>query len=252
MSNLKNASLFSWDSLNRFFETLYKNFDAAVSDFLSLDALSKLHYLKGFGENIEGIKEVVQIASAVWDYPSQLFLDKFFRYCKGLVTLSLEERQKYIVELGKEKFNKEKVFILNVLQRIEEQEKIDLLLMLLAERLNGSIDDAEYRRLMVLTDRVLYRDLLYLEDHITADPIILRTDSDYGLAASGLLVTAGSAISSFTEDVSDGETGMRFNYTPAAKKLAKIFFGKNCGEATNCGILSAISIAEDDETISLL
>lgn len=94
---------------------------------------------------------------------------KFERYCKGLTRITLEKRQKYMKLLGKEKFNKESVFVLNVINRIKENEKIYLFLQLLAAKMEGIIDDNEYHRLMILTDRTLYSDLLYLKDIITND-----------------------------------------------------------------------------------
>ena len=67
-----------------------------------------------------------------------------------------------------------------------------LFLKILNAKMDGFIDDNEYHRLMILTDRTLYSDLLYLKDNITEDPVKLNSDSDYGLASSGLLVAAGN------------------------------------------------------------
>ena len=108
--------------------------------------------------------------------------------------------------LGKEKFNKESVFVLNVINRIEENEKIPLFLKILNAKMDGFIDDNEYHRLMILTDRTLYSDLLYLKDNITEDPVKLNSDSDYGLASSGLLVAAGNE---WVEGMDDADNGVR-------------------------------------------
>ena len=86
--------------------------------------------------------------------------------------------------------------------------------------MDGFIDDNEYHRLMILTDRTLYSDLLYLKDNITEDPVKLNSDSDYGLASSGLLVAAGNE---WVEGMDDADNGVRFNYTLAAKKMAYNF-----------------------------
>ena len=110
--------------------------------------------------------------------------------------------------LGKEKFNKESVFVLNVINRIEENEKIPLFLKILNAKMDGFIDDNEYHRLMILTDRTLYSDLLYLKDNITEDPVKLNSDSDYGLASSGLLVAAGNE---WVEGMDDADNGVRFS-----------------------------------------
>lgn len=82
-------------------------------------------------------------------------MKKFERYCKGVTTIPLEKRQKYMQLLGKEKFNKESVFVLNVINRFEENENIPLFLKILDAKMDGFIDDNEYHRLMILTDRTL-------------------------------------------------------------------------------------------------
>ena len=147
-----------------------------------------MHLCEHYLEAIKTIKTLKKIASI----PSMLYLRKFERYCRGITDIPLEKRQKYIRMLGRDKFNKESVIVLNIINRIEEEDKLPFLLKILEAKMDGIIDDNEYRRLMVLTDRTLYSDLLYLKDNITADPIMLRCDSDYGLVASGLLVTAGN------------------------------------------------------------
>lgn len=180
---------------------------------------------------IKSLKAVKRIASI----PTALFMRKFERYCKGLTEIPLNKRQKYMKLLGKEKFNKESVFVLNVINRIEENEKIELFLRLLSAKMEGILDDNEYHRLMILTDRTLYSDLLYLKDNITNDPIKLSSDEDYGLIASGLLVTAGN---DWVEDMDGTDNGVRFNYTFAAKKMAFIFFGVECEmDPSNKGIV---------------
>lgn len=180
---------------------------------------------------IKSLKAVKKIASI----PTALFMRKFERYCKGLTEIPLNKRQKYMKLLGKEKFNKESVFVLNVINRIEENEKIELFLRLLSAKMEGILDDNEYHRLMILTDRTLYSDLLYLKDNITNDPIKLSSDEDYGLIASGLLVIAGN---DWVEDMDGSDNGVRFNYTFAAKKMAFIFFGVECEmDPSNKGIV---------------
>lgn len=133
--------------------------------------------------------------------------------------IQLEKQQRYIKTLGQKKFVQESVFILNIINRIEEEDKFPLLIKLLDAQCGGDISEKEYRRLIVMVDRTLYSDLLYLGHSITADPVALRTDSDYGLANSGLLVTAGSDWLT-TEDLID-DTSIHFNYTLSAKNSPK-------------------------------
>lgn len=167
---------------------------------------------------IDTLNTLKKIASI----PSKLYLRKFEKFCRGLASIPLDKRKKYVKTLGREKFSQESVFILNVINRIEEEDKLPLLIKLLDARCGNEISAEEYRRLTVMVDRTLYSDLLYLKHSITDDPVELRTDSDYGLAASGLLVTAGSTWLTF--EVPTKDTGICFNYTLSAKKIAKICF----------------------------
>lgn len=185
-------------------------------------------------EAVLGSVKVFKAMQKITSIPTILYMKKFEKYCKGLITIPLEKRQNYIKILGKDKINKEDVFVLNVINRVEEIEKIPLFIKLLSAKMDEIIDDSEYRRLMILTDRTLYSDLLYLEHNITDDPIRLQTDSDYGLVSSGLLVNAGNEWKQ-KPDITDN--GIRFNYTSSAKKMAYIFWGIECSmEPSNKGI----------------
>ena len=88
---------------------------------------------------------------------------------------------------------------------------------------------------------------MYLEYNVTANPVALHTDSDYGLVASGLLVTVGNEwIGDFTNEDDHNDTGIRFNYTSSAKKLARILFGVHCNSTpTNTGIAKMQAISEE-------
>ena len=110
--------------------------------------------------------------------------------------------------------------------------------------MDGFIDDNEYHRLMILTDRTLYSDLLYLKDNITEDPVKQNSDSDYGHASSGLLVAAGNE---WVEGMDDADNGVRFNYTLAAKKMAYIFFGVECAmKPSNKGITILVAASNEE------
>lgn len=129
----------------------------------------------------EAVSEPVKILKAVKKVagiPTALYMKKFERYCKGLTEIPPEKRQKYMKLLSKEKFNKESVFVLNVINRIEENEKIDFFVKILNAKMDGIIDDNEYHRLMILTDRTMYSDLLYMKENITDDPVKLSSEAD--------------------------------------------------------------------------
>ena len=196
------------------------------------------------GEAVSETVKILKTVKKVAGIPTALYMKKFERYCKGLAEIPLEKRQKYMKLLGTEEFNKESVFVLNIINRIEENEKIDFFIKILNAKMDEIIDDSEYHRLMILTDRTMYSDLLYMKDNITDDPVKLSSEADYGLVASGLLVNAGNE----WVGLMDGEdNGVRFNYTLAAKKMAQIFFGVQCAmKPSNNGITILVEASDDD------
>ena len=226
------------EQLVNYLEVFTNEATDAVEKFLTADVVQDTAAMvtelgNALSDAIKGLKALKAIASI----PSKLYLRKFEKFCRGLADIPLEKRQRYMKILGREKFTQESVFILNVINRIEEEDKLPLLIKLLDARSGEEINEEEYRRLTVMVDRTLYNDLLYLGQNITADPVALITDSDYGLAASGLLVTAGS--NWVTTGGLPNDTGSRFNYTSSAKKLAKICFSVHCDAApTNVGVIT--------------
>ena len=241
-----NSKKYNMDEngLCQIMETIIREVPAAASNILEDDTVQGIIEIGGDVADAVG---AIQAFRKVASIPNRLFMNKFVRYCQGLTEIPLEQRQNYSRQLGKEKFNREGAFTLNVLLKIEEKEKVPFLLKLLAAKMSGQIDDDEYRRLMILAHRTLYSDLLYLKDHVTADPVALENEADYGLAASGLLVTAGNDIGTF-DDVE--ENSMRFNYTISAKKLAHILFGTECScLPTN---LNLVKVATNEEVSEML
>jgi len=230
----------SVEQLINFLATFAEEATDTVEKFLASDLVQDATTMTtdlgaSLSEAIKGLKLLKSVASI----PSKLYLRKFEQFCRGLVQIPLEKRQRYMKTLGREKFNRESVFILNVINHIEEEDKLPLLIKLLDARIAGVLTSDEYRRLTILIDRTFYNDLLYLEHNITADPVALHTDSDYGLVASGLLVTAGNDWNDdFTNEDASTDTGIRFNFTLSAKKLTQILFGVYCDEKpTNKGIV---------------
>lgn len=224
------------EQLVNWLEVFTNEATAAVERFLISDTVQDAVTISTeLGAALSGAIKGLNALKAVASIPSKLYLRKFEKFCRGLADIPLEKRQRYIETLGKQKFAQESVFILNTINRIEEEDKIPLLIKLLDARCGGDITEKEYRRLNVMVDRTLYSDLVYLGHSITADPVLLRTDSDYGLVASGLLITTGSTWGT-VENV-ENDTGIRFNYTLSAKKLAKICFNVHCDVTpTNIGV----------------
>lgn len=239
------------DVLKAVLETFMSEATDIIVKIMNSDAVQDgAEILSQVSEAVSDAIKSLKAAKKIASIPTALYMNKFERYCKGLTSIPLEKRQKYMKLLGKKKFNKESVFVLNVINRIEENEKIPLFISLLNAKMDGYIDDNEYHRLMILTDRTMYNDLLYLKNNITEDPVRLNTDSDYGLVSSGLLVAGGNV---WGENMDEADNGVRFNYTLAAKKMAYIFFGIECDmKPSNKGItiMTAMSPEDIEESIN--
>ena len=137
------------ETMLRILKGFMTDMETDLSAFLESDNLQDAKAIADIAN--ESISETITLFKAIRNIasiPSQLFLHKFEHYCKGLGNIPKEKREKYIQMLGKEKFNREGVFVLNIINRIEENDKIDFLLRLLESKLDGEIDDTTYRRLM--------------------------------------------------------------------------------------------------------
>lgn len=194
--------------------------------------------------------KLLQALKKVASIPTKLYMRKFDRYCRGLTQIPLNKRQRYIKKLGSEAINKENIFILNVINRIEDEEKLDFLVKLCAARLDTKIDDDyEYRRLVIMVDRTMFSDLIYLEENITTEPIALSHPSEDGLVASGLLTVKGNEL---LTEITDDDTGIRFAYSPDAHKLAEILFHWRAKDHPPKIILHGQVLASDQEVNEML
>ncbi len=218
------------EQLANLFATFFEEGTTSAAEFLESDLVRGAKDVVGeIGSTLGDAIKTWKMLKAIASIPTKIYLRKFERFCRGVSDIPLGTRQKFMKMLGHEHFQRESVFILNVINRIEEEDKLPLLAKILDACTEGVITLSEFRRLTMLIDQTLYSDLEYLGQHITADPVALCTDSDYGLAASGLLVTAGNEfIADLGSDNDSSDTGIRFNYTTAAKKLASILYGANC------------------------
>ena len=95
----------------------------------------------------------------------------------------------------------------------------------------------------------MFADLIYLKENITTEPIALSHPSEYGLAASGLLIVKGNeSVTEVTED----DTGIRFAYSPDAHRLAEILFNWHAEDHPPVKILHGRALASDQEVDEML
>ena len=164
---------------------------------------------------------VFKVLRSIASIPNKLYMSKFERYMKGLCDIDPIKREKYLKKVGKKGLNRDSVFVLNLLNKIEELSKIDIFLSLQEAKMDETIEDSMYRRLMIMTDRTLYSDLLYMRDHLTNDNFRLSTEENEGLMSAGWIAYQGQTFGTIGDENKD----MRlFAYTDAAKLFCKIVF----------------------------
>ena len=246
-NNSSGNECFNITEFSNTFQNIMKYADETATQFFGEDIVDVAAYST---EMLSDTFKLLQTLKKVASIPTKLFMCKFDRYCRGLTQISLNKRQYYIKNLGSKAINKENIFILNVINRIEDEDKLDFLVKLFAARLDTKIDDdCEYRRLVIMVDRTMFSDLIYLKENITTEPVALSHPSEYGLAASGLLTVKGNE---FVTEVTEDDTGIRFAYSPDAHRLAEILFNWHAEDHPPVKILRGQALASDQEVNEML
>lgn len=168
---------------------------------------------------IEGAINVLKLVQKISSIPSKLFFAKVERYIRGATVIPVKKRERYIKNIGKEKYNKDNIRILCIINHIEEMKKIDMMVKLFAAKVNEEIDNSKYFRLVNLVERTLYDDLIYMKEHITTGLVKINNESEEGLCTNGLLRYAGEACSTETE-----LGGIVYKYSESAKQICKYVF----------------------------
>ncbi|MBR1892027.1 MAG: hypothetical protein IJ815_00610, partial [Lachnospiraceae bacterium] len=137
-----------------------------IKDLANNEVAKELNEAAGaVGDAVEALK----ILKKCYDIPTTIFMYKFRKYCKGLSEIPLGKRQSYLKRTEEISRKKETLFILNVLNKIEDTDKIYMTVRLLEAKMDGEIDDITYRRLLIMTGDTLYSDLLYMRENISHD-----------------------------------------------------------------------------------
>lgn len=223
MENDKDLELVGVDSVIDSLSTLIEQGSEKIVAFISSDDFPDLlAEIKELGAELSKAIKVVKIIRKSASIPDKLFMHKMERYCAGLVSIPSSKREKYAAKVGKKSLNKDSVFILGVLNKIEELSKIDILVRLFEAKMDEEIDDQTYRRMMLQVDRTMYSDILFLKDNICDDLIKIASVEEENLLATGWLIFAGIGIGTATE-----EGGNLYSYTQTAKQFCNVVFQSN-------------------------
>lgn len=220
MENDKDLELVGVDSVTDSLSTLIEQGSEKIVAFISSDDFSDLlAEIKELSAELSKAIKVVKIIRKSASIPDKLFMHKMERYCAGLVSIPSSKREKYAAKVGKKSLNKDSVFILGVLNKIEELSKIDILVRLFEAKMDEEIDDQTYRRMMLQVDRTMYSDILFLKDNICDNLIKIVSVEEENLLATGWLIFAGIGIGTATE-----EGGNLYSYTQTAKQFCNVVF----------------------------
>lgn len=223
MENDKDLELVGVDSVIDSLSTLIEQGSEKIVAFISSDDFSDLlAEIKELGAELSKAIKVVKIIRKSASIPDKLFMHKMERYCAGLVSIPSSKREKYAAKVGEKSLNKDSVFILGVLNKIEELSKIDILVRLFEAKMDEEIDDQTYRRMMLQVDRTMYSDILFLKDNICDDLIKIASVEEENLLATGWLIFAGIGIGTATE-----EGWNLYSYTQTAKQFCNVVFQSN-------------------------
>lgn len=249
-NNLQDANNIG-EGLNIILSGMYTA--AAGSIFSILDNVRELtdseilkaikEFVGDAGDTIEALK----LLKKMYDIPTTLFMHKFARYCKGLSEIPLDKRQSYLENTEAISRKNESLFILNVLNKIEDINKIDMTVRLLEAKLDGRIDDNTYRRLVIMTGDTLYSDLCYMKDDINHDNFTLKNEPQEGLLGSGWIRPLGPGWGSSEES----ESKNLFAYNVFAKCFCQIVFDSDI-EIKPPSDVGMITIATDEDINSIM
>lgn len=174
-------------------------------------------YFKELFEPFLDSVEVLRFIKNTKHLPDKFFVRKFDKFCRGICLIPLKEREKFVNLLSKHETNKDGVLMLDIINKIEEETKIDFLIKLFEARVNGIIDDKMWKRLIVMVNRTMYDDILYLQTQ-TLDtdfqPDSLNNEI-LGLMTNGLVIYIGADLSTMKN---------RYYYPEYTRILASIIF----------------------------
>ena len=184
--------------------------------FTLSEKIDKESFLEISNELKESLKlfRVIKVCASI---PDKIIMGRIEKFCRGISAIPEIKREKYAIEVGKKGLNRDSVFIISLLNRMEDEAKIPYFVKLFRAKVYFEIDDTSYRRMMILVDRTLYSDILYMLDNIISESFALDSDEKQGLYLGGWLLYNGATWGSFKEKGS-----FNYRYSDTAFKFCKI------------------------------
>ena len=196
---------------------------SGTEDTIKSIEIEDLNDFKNLAVDISKFIDVFNKFQKVLSIPDKLFFIKLKKYCEGLTVIPEYKREQYVKRAGKESLNKDSVFIFQIINSVEELEKLDIFVKLFKARIYDSITENTYRRMMIQVNRTMYSDILFLRDNISEASTKIDSVEKENLLAMGWLRLKGFAATIFGEEGNDKGTDLYF-YTDLAKEFCRIVF----------------------------
>ena len=207
----------AFDYLNSVANSLSTVISGGSSAILNLFKSDEFETIKEISSNLSASINAITYVRKIASIPNLLYMRKVARYCRGISTIPQPSREKFANRIGQKAVNKDSIFVLDILNRAEDEMKIDIFVELFKHKVNDTIDDGTYRRMMTMVDHTLYHDLTYMKSHIREEHIEIKTPEEESLLASGWLIYYSPTWGSFTH-----EGGKSYKYTSTAAKFCEL------------------------------
>ena len=153
--------------------------------------------------HISGLETVVGVGRVILDIPTKYYLRKYEKLCKGLISdVKSIDVDNWIKWIGKAKAKHETYALLDILSRIEEDEKIEFFTKVFKEFIQGHLSQQEYRRLIVYINRTMYEELEYMRANITREPVSFNSELE-DLIVNGWLILSSASRQKIHKDSSN-------------------------------------------------
>ncbi len=181
----------------------------------------KYDMLNALGECSSDAIGSLKLVKEVLSIPDKMFMKKFEVFCTDISAIPLEKRKRYLERIGKEKLNKESVFLLDAINKVEDFSKFSIYKKLFESRIDDKIDDM-FHRYMFKVEMTTAGDLEYMRTDIKNDNFYLNNYYLESLMSNGWIIYSGEAW--VTGEIAHVDNKL-YKYSDSAKKFCEIVFG---------------------------
>ncbi|MDO5328916.1 MAG: hypothetical protein Q4E88_02285 [Coriobacteriia bacterium] len=181
-------------------------------------------------QTIPVISKLVKLGKLCFTVRDNLFYHKLKLYLMDYAELTDKDKKKFSKKIEKHAIYHEDLFILEIIDKTEEYEKISIYSKLSHLLMKEKINRNEFRRYMLMTKNTPYQDLLYLKNNWnkSIENNNMKTE-EISLNANGWLTPMNSELTFTYED--DGSTGKNnmmtgYEFNDVAIKFCELVFNK--------------------------